>query len=135
MLTYELQKTFNLIKGTKMNTQNTQALPEVTFYQTVGDEQFTKTISQFKNKARHIGLTAQEHILYNIIRNLPTNRGFSLATNAIKLANGYAPDSKFKFAKSNLFFVIQYNFKVFAEAYGWNEEVKAFFIEALNKKN
>lgn len=92
---------------------------------TLGYDAFFETIELFRAKARSKGLTAAEHILYNKVRNLPLDRGFTPTTNAIKLANGHAPDSGFKFAKSHINHNMSYNMKKFKEQYNLSDELIA----------
>lgn len=62
-------------------------------------EVFHKSIVSIRAKAKTQGLTAYEHILYNILRGLPLDRGFSAAKNKNKLANGYRANYGFDINK------------------------------------
>lgn len=89
----------------------------------LGHEEFFNTIDVLRKKARTQGLNASEHILYNKVRNLPLNRGFTPASNANKLANGYDPLSGFKFALSSLNYMVNYNTKHLKDTYGFSSEL------------
>lgn len=56
--------------------------------QTISKEQFIKFHSAYKELAKNKQITATDSILYNAIRGLPLDRGFTLITNKIKLDNG-----------------------------------------------
>lgn len=58
------------------------------FTQSFGVTEFLEVIAAFRAKARTTGLSATEHIIYNKLRNLPLDRGFTKVTNTVKLANG-----------------------------------------------
>lgn len=60
------------------------------FTQFFSISQFLEVIAAFRAKAKTTGLSATEHIIYNKLRNLPLDRGFTKITNKVKLANGMA---------------------------------------------
>lgn len=56
-----------------------------------GHQAFFDTVEAFREKARKNGLSASEHILYNKLRDLPLNRGFTPVSRPTKLSNGHDP--------------------------------------------
>lgn len=72
------------------------------FINTYGIESFQKIIEAFRNKSKKTGLNAGEHILYNLVRNLPEDRGFTPIKNMVKIANGQHEYQGFKFAKMHI---------------------------------
>lgn len=93
--------------------------------ESLGYDAFFEIIESFRAKARTKGLTAAEHILYNKVRNLPLDRGFTETTNPIKLANGHAPDSGFKFAKSRVSYSLAYDKQNLKNNYNFSDELLA----------
>lgn len=60
-------------------TENTSATKQIynTFIQDNSLELFKEIVVQIKMKSNKKGLSADEHLLYNLIRGLPLDRGFS----------------------------------------------------------
>lgn len=54
----------------------------------ITQEQFIKFRDAFKTLARDKKITAEDIVLYNVVRSFPVNRGFAHITNQIKLNNG-----------------------------------------------
>lgn len=65
-------------------------------------EQFQAFHTSFKEKSKLRILTSRDMLIYNMIRGLPADRGFSPITNGIKIANGAAPWGALETAKSSL---------------------------------
>jgi len=63
-------------------------------------ELFKTTVVALKEKSKKEGLDATEHLLYNLVRGLKINRGFS--TQKIEFTEG------FKTAKNNLKYLLKY---------------------------
>lgn len=82
------------------NTVTTYSNP---FISENGLNTFQKIVVSLKNKANAQGLSSTEHLLYNIIRDLPWNRGFS--TPQQDHTEG------FKQALSNLEYLLEYRAK------------------------
>ena len=61
---------------------------------------------KFKSKKQH---SAAEHVIYNILRGYPANRGFTPITNKNKLNNGQLADQGFDAAKQDIEFGIKYS--------------------------
>jgi hypothetical protein len=61
-------------------------------------KKFNDIIISFKEKSNLTGLTSDEHILYNLVRGLPKDKGFTVITNKKELANGVRPDYGFYLA-------------------------------------
>lgn len=61
--------------------------------------------AKFKSKKEHY---ASDHVIYNILRGYPANRGFTPITNKNKLNNGQIADQGFKAAVSSIEFSIRY---------------------------
>lgn len=78
-----------------------------TFNTLLNKEQFKQFRTAYKTLARERKLTPADIIVYNLIRGLPANRGFTAITNPTKLANGAQEWGSFIAAKGNL----QYRFK------------------------
>ena len=104
------------------------------FIQTYGLEVFHKTIVAFRTKAKREGLTSAEHILYNIIRDLPLDRGFSPIVNKVKLANGQYPTQGFDGAKYNLKYKLKNNFNMLSDettGFALPVEIKDYLLSKL----
>lgn len=65
-------------------------------------DQFNELIRAFRKTANAKQLHPHDIIAYNLIRGLPTNRGFTPITNRTKLDNGRAPNGGFYQARADL---------------------------------
>lgn len=84
----------NTITVTQKFAHPTQFIVDNTF------EIFQAVVVKLKIKAKKEGLTATEHLFYNLVRGLPMNRGFS--TLKEENTQGYLS------AKSNLLYNLNY---------------------------
>jgi hypothetical protein len=72
-------------------------------------EEFVAYIAVWKemtNSKTRDSIGPELHMLHNILRNLPAERGFTPITNPVKLANGREADRAFATAKTYLNWVI-----------------------------
>lgn len=77
-----------------MNT-NTQENTINLFNQNISLEDFNNIIISFRKKANLSGLSSAEILIYNLIRHLPSKRGFTPITNKVKISNGARVDEGF----------------------------------------
>jgi hypothetical protein len=96
------------------------------FVHSHGYDVFVKSIMLFRAKANKSGLIASEHILYNKLRNLSENRGFTDVTNLIKINNGAEVNLSFKEAKKSLNYDLKYNKNKFLE-FGLDSSTLEYF--------
>lgn len=98
-------------------------------------ETFHQAIKTIRTKARSQGLCAHEHVLYNILRDLPLDRGFGLIKNPVKLANGQWETQGFDRAKGHLKYVFttRYNnqSEEFLKSLGLPVESKEYFLSKI----
>lgn len=80
----------------------------MTINSSLSREQFLEFRAAYRALANDRQLTARDIMLYNMIRGLPLNRGFTNITNANRLANGANPEYGFKSAKSTLIGSLRY---------------------------
>lgn len=59
-------------------------------------EQFLTFRDAYKELAHRKQVTAKDIVLYNVVRGLPNDRGFTSITNPVKIANGLQKDHGFK---------------------------------------
>ena len=113
-----------------MNTQTTTRFNNP-FTEEHGIEVFNQVIAAFRAKAKTTGLSAVEHILYNMVRNLPLNRGFTPITNQVKLANGQYPEQRFDIAKASLKYVLNKNFAAYVKTFSLPVETHDYWLNKL----
>jgi len=65
-------------------------------------EHFHAFLTTFRTLASKRDIQPADHIAFNIVRDLPLDRGFTPLTNTIKLANGQSSNSGFVAAKAEL---------------------------------
>lgn len=53
---------------------------------------YSNILKNFRDKARENGLSVEEHVLYNLLRGLPADRGFTPISNTNKLQNNCMRD-------------------------------------------
>lgn len=61
----------------KENTMQSLTSTQLPILNHISLETFKEIIIKIKHKAHTSGLSSEEHILYNLIRNLPKDRGFT----------------------------------------------------------
>lgn len=98
-------------------------------------ESFKEAIIAFRAKARKEGLTSSEHILYNALRDLPLNRGFTPIKNKVKLANGQHENYGFLSAKAYLKYDLKNSSRVekIFKNFALPKESEEYFLNLLNK--
>lgn len=71
--------------------------------------QYSNILKNFRDKARDHGLSVEEHVLYNLLRGLPAERGFTPLTNKNKLQHTPKnnPFYTLKLAKYSLGYILQ----------------------------
>lgn len=97
-----------------------------TFTTQYSHNDFFEIIALFKEKARTKGLNSYEHILYNKIRDLPLDRGFTVITNKVKLANGAIANGAYKNALTMAKYVVKNKPELLKEL-GINASTVGFF--------
>lgn len=95
----------------------------MTINSSLSREQFIEFRDAYRVIANARRLTARDIMLYNMIRGLPLDRGFTNITNGNKLANGADPQYGFKSTKSTLIGALRYSKAKMAELYKLPEAV------------
>lgn len=72
-------------------------------------EQFASIRAAFRKLANTKQLTPTDIVFHNLIRGLPSNRGFTTITNKTKIENGAEPDAAFAEARINLHNILKHN--------------------------
>lgn len=96
-------------------------------------EQFTTFRTTFRRLAANKQLEPIDLMFYNIIRGLPSSRGFSPITNTNKLANGAAPNYSFESTRRRLTFLLTRKPLFIQGRYGvmFTEEIQTQLAEVL----
>lgn len=94
-------------------------------------DQFQSFRTYFRTCAADRQLEPTDMLLYNMIRGLPLDRGFSPITNPIKIANGAAPYLSFEQAKSTLRWTLKRNAADFKKKYNITDEQVATLAAML----
>lgn len=77
-------------------------------------QQFRQYQTEFRNMSRAKAATAQDHILYNLIRGKDLKRGFTPITNTNKLTSNYSNNvwHAFSAAKSDLTWALKKGYTI-----------------------
>lgn len=94
-----------------------------TFNTLLNKEQFAEFRTAFKARAKNRTLSPSDMIVYNLIRGLPANRGFTAISNPTKLANGAQQWAGFNAARSNLQYQLKYRLADTCKAYKVPEDL------------
>lgn len=110
-----------------MNNQIITPTFSNTVTEQLGYETFFNVIAAFRAKARKVGLTSAEHVLYNKFRGLALDRGFTPITNQNKLNNGLAAMSGFALAEYYAVRLLKEN-KYLEDNFKINESVRSLIV-------
>lgn len=102
----------------------------MTINSSLSREQFIAFRDAFRALANSRQLTATDELVYNLIRGLPADRGFSPVTNPTKLANGARADFGFYWTSYYLKSMLRYSAPKMMERY----KLTADQITALSKE-
>jgi hypothetical protein len=133
-LTFDLEKkmnTINVIETQKTTSQHAFNLANA-FSQQFGEQSFYTIFNYLKAKAsnKKLGLSAAEHVLYNIVRGHPINRGFTPVSNQVKLSNGMHPELGLIEARASLKYKLK--FSSLPADLKMSKEMLDFFLKALS---
>lgn len=102
------------------------------FSQQFGEQAFYKIFNHLNAKAsnKKQGLSAAEHVLYNIVRGHLVDRGFTAISNQVKLSNGMDPHLGLIHAKATLKYQLRYS--DLPARLEMSKEMLDFFLKALS---